>query len=1648
MEQVLVVGYFGAGNLGDEAILEGISAELGRRWPGIRVAATRAGDRWIAHGGIEPVSLFDIDALSAAVSKSSAVLFGCGGVFQDYWGAYESSLFKEGTNGIEAYVRPALLARLRGVPAALFSAGIGPLTTPAGRQLVALGCAGLAFASVRDEASRAALEETGIGFSPAVSADPAYLLRTTDEAKARVRSRLADAGVAPGTFVQVTVRSWPFGPEPERLADRIAAGLRALPSELSLLFVPFHVTGAENDDRAFARQVQAATGRGTLFEVADVAEALAVSGEARLVLAGRNHAAIFAHLAGTPFVALAYDPKVQAVAESAGTRLVSLRLEVLDPLGDRLLSALSTRNALAAELHASVDALRERASVPFSAVEEILERRGAGAPGAAAVSALESLAISLQEERDGRTEAEHLVSALQAEAASLQESLHREEAEAASLRELLHREEAEAASLRESLRREEAAKGQLVETLGHREEAAAYLAGREAALRSELAGIHASRLWKLGLTWWRFLDLVRGVRSWFGGAKELPRPMPAAGPAVESVEAPDEPSAGWSPAFLSGIPSGNRHDVVCLPIIDWDFRFQRPQQLMKQFGAAGHRVFYVSQSLRSEGRLYELKAKAPNVWEVSLRGPARNVYKDALSETDVDELLASLDELRRGEGLGATASVVQLPFWWPVAERARARLAWPVIYDCMDFHAGFSTNEDAMLERERSLVAGADLVAVSSAFLEREIAPSARRIVRVPNACEYGHFASVAPRPPGPRPVVGYYGAISDWFDADLVADLAERRPDWDFLLVGSTFGADVSRLSALPNVRLPGEVAYKDVPGWISRMDVLVIPFRRTSLTEATNPVKAYEILAAGRPLVSVPLPEVVALGSLVRIASDVAEFDREITAALGERSAGAVEERRAFARRQTWEARFESLSAEVAGAFPKVSIAIVTYNNLDWNRTCLESLFGRTEWPNFEALVVDNASVDGTQDFLRDAEGRWPSLRVILNERNEGFARANNRALAAASGEILVLLNNDTSVSRGWLAALSRHLLSDPTIGLVGPVTNEVGNEARITVGYRDLAGMPAWAAEFTAKNDGQLLALPSLAMFCLALRRNFWERVGPLDESFGTGMFEDDDYALRARELGLRTVCAFDAFVHHAGRASFRKLDEKAYQDLFDRNRNLFEAKWGAWHPHLSQEHRDEAGRIVEELRRRRAVDGVKSGRTLLVLSAGRNESVASHLLAVARAAGAGGWFVVLDRSGSSGAALASLRPEGGTVWSYTGAEDRLANLVPDVVWATPVSAVSALQFDSPHIVYDLSAGAAAPAEGDTPLFRAHRRLLGEAASIVGERGTGAGSAGDPAKNVTEVLDGMARILPKLVAPLSPQMAGPDRAPEGRQRKGIRRPPSRPWASRFQYQGSHDAGFCIACGNETLFTFSTPSLYRESLVCACCGATSRYRAIARGLLGFLRRRVSADASSLADLAAATVPAPVRAYDTQVPFAYAINAYPLPEILGRVPWIRIQTSVFRPSRPWGEAIAPDVTNENPEHLSFADSSLDVVIASDVLEHVRRDDLALKEIHRVLSPGGAFLFTVPHVRTMRETLIRRLVVDPEDPSKDVDVLPPEYHGDANSETGAGALAYRVYGTDLDERLDALAFDVRYDRDDDLRLGIRNAELFTCIRKA
>lgn len=609
----------------------------------------------------------------------------------------------------------------------------------------------------------------------------------------------------------------------------------------------------------------------------------------------------------------------------------------------------------------------------------------------------------------------------------------------------------------------------------------------------------------------------------------------------------------------------NRFDVVRFPIIPWDFRFQRPQQLLCRLAAAGHRTFYVDSSLRSSGEPVTFRAIRDGVMEASLRGPALNLYTDVMDTAALEALFESLDVMRRTHGLSATASIVDLPFWGPLAIRARETFGWPIIYDCMDDHAGFEGMGSHVDEQETALLRAADLVVVSSGILEQKARQHSTNVLVAPNACDFEHFAG-RPAADATRAVVGYYGAISEWFDTNLLADVAERRRDWSFVLIGHVMGADVTRLAALPNVRLVGEVPYPDLPKWLATFDVTVLPFKRIPLTEATNPVKVYETLAAGKPVVSVPLPELQHFAGLVRLASTAPQFEREIAKELDTPGARAARARRAFAGEHTWSDRAALIEPAIRRTFPRVSIVVVTHDRLDLTRLCLASLLTELAWPCYEIVVVDNASVDGTADYLRQLEANTPQLRVLVNTENRGLPAANNQALREVSGDYIILLNNDAVVTRGSLATLIRHLHRDRALGLVGSVTNDTGNEARIQVGYTDLGDLAAWSRGWMHDHDGQLFDIPVLAMFCVAMRRETFQRVGFLDERFGIGMFEDDDYTRRVRDAGYRVMCARDSYVHHWRRAAFGRMPDDEYQQLLDRNRRAFEEKWGvAWTPH---------------------------------------------------------------------------------------------------------------------------------------------------------------------------------------------------------------------------------------------------------------------------------------------------------------------------------------------------------------------------------------------------------------------------------------------------------------------------------------------------
>lgn len=649
-------------------------------------------------------------------------------------------------------------------------------------------------------------------------------------------------------------------------------------------------------------------------------------------------------------------------------------------------------------------------------------------------------------------------------------------------------------------------------------------------------------------------------------------PSPArslGGAAIEAVEPTAVDLRSSAPSLTPDVVPG-RFDVVVLPIIDWHFRFQRPQQIAAQLAARGHRVFYVRNVMTSAGTDPSVRVLRDRVFEVTLSSHRPlNIYADALDPDGQAHLMADMTSVAARFGLADVVCVVDLPFWGPLASTLHASLGWRVVYDCMDEHVGFSGVSSHMLAGEEQLLAAADLVLASSRPLFDRLASRHSRVELIPNGAEYAHFARALARAPAAmdalrRPIVGYYGAVAEWFDSQLVADVATRRPDWTFVIIGDTTGANVRPFVSVGNVHLWPEQKYRDLPPILDRFDVAIIPFKRTALTDATNPVKLYEYSAAGKPVVATRLSELERLASHVTLATGADEWESAIARALESTAPRQVAERRAMARANTWSTRAATLEASCDALFPLVSVLVVTYNGLDVNTLCLESVLGRTRYPHIEVVVVDNASTDGTPAYLTDLAAREPRLKVSLQRENLGFARANNLAASLASGRVLVFLNNDTIVPPECLSRLVAHL-DDPSVGLVGPVTNWSGNETRIDVPYGSLEEIEAFSHAHTSARLGRRFDIAMLAFFCVAMRREDFDRLGPLDEQFGVGMFEDDDYARRVHAAGMRCVCAEDAFVHHWGRASFGKLDQSFYDALFAKNRAYFESKWGAWEAH---------------------------------------------------------------------------------------------------------------------------------------------------------------------------------------------------------------------------------------------------------------------------------------------------------------------------------------------------------------------------------------------------------------------------------------------------------------------------------------------------
>lgn len=236
--------------------------------------------------------------------------------------------------------------------------------------------------------------------------------------------------------------------------------------------------------------------------------------------------------------------------------------------------------------------------------------------------------------------------------------------------------------------------------------------------------------------------------------------------------------------------------------------------------------------------------------------------------------------------------------------------------------------------------------------------------------------------------------------------------------------------------------------------------------------------------------------------------------------------------------------------------SIVVPCHDELRYTALCLRSIAAWTPEPH-EVVVVDNGCTDATSEWAA-ANG----AAVVRSAVNMGFAGGANLGMAAARGDVVVLLNNDALATPGWLAGLLGALAREPGVGIAGPRSNWVSDDQIVAdPGYDEAPSdeLDAWAAARHRELAGRGRRVERISGLCMAIARPVLDAIGGFDTRFEIGNMEDEDYSLRARLAGFDLWVADDAYVHHFGHRTFAASGED-YDALLYENALRYAAKWG--------------------------------------------------------------------------------------------------------------------------------------------------------------------------------------------------------------------------------------------------------------------------------------------------------------------------------------------------------------------------------------------------------------------------------------------------------------------------------------------------------
>ena len=376
-------------------------------------------------------------------------------------------------------------------------------------------------------------------------------------------------------------------------------------------------------------------------------------------------------------------------------------------------------------------------------------------------------------------------------------------------------------------------------------------------------------------------------------------------------------------------------DLVCFAHLHWDFVWQRPQHLLSRFAQFG-RVFYIEDAFYHNDDLVEphveIKDRDNGVKVVVVHLPQRLRDDETAGDQAQFEMLSHFFAEQR---------VTNYVFWYytPMA-LGKSRHFQPqlTVYDCMDELANFKFAHPELKQREQELFRKADLVFTGGHTLyeaKREQHPDAHAF---PSSIDKAHFgqargpmAEPADQAAIPHPRIGFFGVVDERLDIELLRALSQQHPEWQFVIIGPVVKIDPATLPRAANVHYLGGKDYKELPAYLKGWDVATLLFADNESTKFISPTKTPEYLAAGNPVVSTPIRDVVRpYGelNLVHIADNAADFGAAIATALTQRTDADWRQRTddylaTISWDQTWQAMVDLMQQRLAAKTPDAATA-----------------------------------------------------------------------------------------------------------------------------------------------------------------------------------------------------------------------------------------------------------------------------------------------------------------------------------------------------------------------------------------------------------------------------------------------------------------------------------------------------------------------------------------------------------------------------------------------------------------------------------------------------------------------------------------------------------------------------------------------------